>query len=250
MLTQERYQMILNLLTQKRAVTVSELTRALDASEATIRRDLNALHEMGRLNKVHGGATALSSHFSAEEADMTTKATRHTAEKLLVGRYAAQFIEDDDFIYIDAGTSTEKLIDAIGESRASFVTNGAGHAQRLARKGLKAFLLGGQFKASTEAVVGAVAIKNLQRYNFTKCFMGCNGIAPESGLTTPDAEEAMLKAEAVARSYMTYVLADHSKFGVVAPVTFAPMQKACILTDSLPDENYRSFTIIKEVEEP
>lgn len=247
MLTQERYQMILNLLAQKRAVTVSELTQALDASEATVRRDLNALHEMGRLNKVHGGATALSGNFSAVEADMTTKSGLYTMEKILIGRYAATLIEDDDFVYLDAGTSTEKLIDALGDSRASFVTNGAGHAQRLARRGLKAFLLGGQFKASTEAVVGAVAIKNLQRYNFTKCFMGANGISQEAGLTTPDAEEAMLKAEAVARTYMTYVLADHSKFNVVAPVTFAPIEKACVITDRLPDENYRSFTIIKEV---
>lgn len=55
MLTQERYQAILQILNEKNAVTVSELTHLLDTSESTIRRDLTALDEMGKLNKVFGG---------------------------------------------------------------------------------------------------------------------------------------------------------------------------------------------------
>ena len=103
MLTQERYQQILQMLARKRTVTVAELTRTLGASEATIRRDLNALHEMGRLNKVHGGATALSSPFATLEADVRTKASLNAEEKALIGRYAATLIEDDDFVYIEIG---------------------------------------------------------------------------------------------------------------------------------------------------
>lgn len=247
MLTQERYQQILNTLTLKRAVTVAELTQALGASEATIRRDLNALHEMGRLNKVHGGATALSGNFSAVEADMSTKSTLHVKEKMAIGQYAATLITDDDFVYIDAGTSTEHLVDALSESRATFVTNGVGPVQKLAAKGLKAFILGGQYKPSTEAIVGPVAMGNLQKYNFTKCFIGVTGVSLESGYTTPDADEAILKAEAVARSYMSYVLVDHSKLGVVTSVTFAPIEKACLIIDRLTDESYRSATVVKEV---
>ena len=247
MLTQERYQMILSLLNRRRAVTVAELTQELGASEATVRRDLNTLREMGKLNKVHGGATALSASFLTYDEDMAVKSVRNTEAKALLGQYAATLIQDDDFVYIDAGTTTEHLVDALGESRATFVTNGFSHAQRLARKGLKSYILGGQFKASTEAVVGAVASGNLRRYNFTKCFIGVNGISQEAGFTSPDAEEAMLKSEAVARSYMIYVLADRSKFDVVASVSFAELGKACIITDTLPDEGYRSFTVIREV---
>ena len=57
----------------------------------------------------------------------------------------------------------------------------------------------------------------------------------------------MLKSEAFGRSYMAYVLADHTKFDWVSPVSFAPIEKACIITDYLSDESYRSFTIIEEV---
>lgn len=247
MLTQERYQQILNILSSKHAVTVAELTQTLGASEATVRRDLNALHDMGRLNKVHGGATALAGNFSAVEADMNTKSTLHVHEKAAVGRYAATLISDDDFVYIDAGTSAEHLVDALEECKATFVTNGVGPAQRLAKKGMQVLILGGQYKASTEAIVGPVAMGNLQKYNFTKCFIGVNGVSLESGYSTPDADEAILKAEAMARSYLSYVLVDHSKLGVVTPVTFAPLEKACLIIDRLTDESYRSATVVKEV---
>lgn len=247
MLTQERYQLILNLLNRKRAVTVVELTEALGASEATVRRDLNTLHEMGRLNKVHGGATALSTSFLTREEDMSVKSVRNVERKALLGQYAATLIQDDDFVYIDAGSTTEYLVNALTDSRATFVTNGFSHVQKLARKGLKAYILGGRFKPVTEAVVGAVASANLRKYNFSKCFMGANGISPEVGFTTPDAEEAMLKAEVIARSYMVYVLADHSKFNLAASVTFAELSKACIITDKLEEERYRPLTVIQEV---
>ena len=59
MLSEERHSAILELLENKKAVTVSELTQILSTSESTIRRDLNTLDHLGKLNKVHGGATAI-----------------------------------------------------------------------------------------------------------------------------------------------------------------------------------------------
>ena len=78
--------------------------------------------------------------------------------------------------------------------------------------------------------------------------MGANGITVSQGFTTPDTEEGLLKAEAVNRSYMSYVLADHSKFNRVFSVTFAPVEKACIITDNLPNPEFRKHTVVKEVE--
>lgn len=248
MLTQERYDLILRLLAEKRAVTVTELTQALNTSESTIRRDLAALDAQGLLTKVHGGATALGGlTFTAAEEDMVTKAGQNVPEKEAIGQYAATLVEDDDFVYIDAGTSTAALVAALGSSRATFVTNGIDHARALSRKGLKAYILGGRFKPSTEAITGAAAVAGLRQYNFTKCFLGTNGITPEAGYTTPDAEEAALKSEAMSRAYLTYILADHSKFGKVSSITFAPLEKACVITDRAPAEGYAELTILKEV---
>ena len=91
------------------------------------------------------------------------------------------------------------MIDALGHTNAVFVTNAVSHAQRLAAKGIKVFLIGGELKSSTEAVIGAQAMKNLQEYHFTKGFFGANGITKAEGFTTPDANEALVKQTAIER---------------------------------------------------
>lgn len=83
--------------------------------------------------------------------------------------------------------------------------------------------------------------------NFTKAFLGANGISDDHGVTTPDVEEGLIKAEAVNRSYITYVLADSSKFGKISSVTFADLSQVCIVTDSVPDTKYHDKAVIKEV---
>ena len=75
MLAEERLSRIMKLLSQQRTATVQELCEALDASESTIRRDLNELDRMGKVNKVHGGATLPDSQFLADEPTMATKET-------------------------------------------------------------------------------------------------------------------------------------------------------------------------------
>ncbi|MCC8192794.1 MAG: DeoR/GlpR family DNA-binding transcription regulator [Ruminococcus sp.] len=248
MLAQERYARILDILKTKSPVTVTELTRALDTSESTIRRDLISLDEMGKLKKVHGGALAIESAFNISEDDVLTRSKLNVEEKMAIGEYAATLIKNDDFVFIDAGTTTECLIDYIASnSRATFVTNGIVHARKLVQKGLKAYVVAGQLKLATEAIVGAEGVLSMEKYNFSKCFMGSNGVSIKEGYSTPDAEEALIKRQAMNRSYMRYILADNSKFGKIHPVTFAAIEAACIITDRCDDDRYKDVTVVKEV---
>ncbi len=98
-----------------------------------------------------------------------------------------------------------------------------------------------------QAVVGVSCVEMLKNYNFTKCFLGTNGISNESGFTTHNIDEASVKRTAAQRGYVTYILADHSKFDKTAAVSFADISRACIITDHIKNESYRSLTIIKEV---
>ena len=75
-----------------------------------------------------------------------------------------------------------------------------------------------------------------------------NGIALSQGYTTPDPEEALVKSTAMDQAYVSYILADASKFGRVSAVTVAPLERGCIITDRLPDKVYAKHAIIKEVE--
>lgn len=247
MLAEQRYELILQELNISRAASVPRLCELTGASEATIRRDLNTLARQGRLNKVHGGAVMNNGEFQGEEPDLGTKALLYQEEKARIARFAASLVNDDDVVYLDAGTTTVHMVEHLKGSRALFVTNSIACAQRLLELELRSHVVGGWLKPGTGAVIGAEALDRLGRYNFTKAFLGTNGITVRQGFTTPDPEEAAVKRMAAERAYLTYVLADSSKFGKVTASAVMPLEKASIITDKLPDPSYLEHTIIEEV---
>ncbi len=247
MLTEERHRLILNELNIKKSLSLSELCSLLEASESTVRRDLNYLAERGLLVKVHGGAMSLSDRFSNVEQDIEEKSRLYNEEKTAIARFAASLIDDGDFVFIDAGTTTEKMIDFIPDKNVTFVTNAFVHAKKLAQRGFKVFLPAGEIKLITEAIVGAECVSSLQGYNFTKSFIGANGISFSAGVSTPDRNEASVKAEVIAHSRTAYILADHSKFDQITSVTFTRLNQVKMITDKLSDKKYLSIANIKEV---
>ena len=247
MLAEERLAAILELVEAGGAASVSQLCQATGASEATIRRDLLLLSRQGKLTKVHGGAVAAGGRFSSEEPDLPTKARLSVEEKEAIGRYAASLVYDDDVVFLDAGTTTLAMAGYLGDSQASFVTTSIACAKRLSGLGRQVTVVGGQLKLGTEAIIGAEALAFLERYHFTKAFLGANGITVKQGCTTPDPEEAAIKRRAADQAYMTYVLADSSKFGQTAAVTIRPLEKVCVITERIPDESFRGKGIIKEL---
>lgn len=232
MLSEQRQAMILQYLEERRSVTVAELTEFLGISESTARRDITVLDKAGKLVKVFGGAVALESHYLAQEPTVAQKSEENQEEKQRIARYAASLVGPEDFVYLDAGTTTGYMLDFLEEKDAVFVTNAVAHAQRLAAMGCRVLLVGGTLKAATEAVVGASAARMLRDYHFTKGFFGTNGVSREAGFTTPDVNEALVKRTALEQCRRAYVLVDHTKFQVVSAVTFASLEAALVLTDN------------------
>ncbi|MEE1115044.1 MAG: DeoR/GlpR family DNA-binding transcription regulator [Eubacterium sp.] len=247
MLAEERWNKILDLLEEQKTVTVPELTERLDTSEATIRRDLTGLAKRGRLKKVHGGATVIDRQYIMSDEDTDGRSRINIGEKTTIAEYAASLIGPSDFVYIDAGSTTAKLIDCITETRATYVTNSMIHAQHLSAKGCRVFIIGGQVKGITGAIVGAEALKSLERYNFSIAFLGANGVTPEQGFTTPEVEEAAVKMHALNHAKKAYILADNSKFSRIAPVSFGTIDSAVIITDRITDATYFKYKNIVEV---
>ncbi len=231
MLTEQRHEIILQLLNEQGSVTVNELKLLLKSSESTIRRDLNTLDEEGKLTKVFGGAVLKDQDFSTVELSVTQKSSVNAVEKQKIAQYAASLIQPDDFVYIDAGTTTEYMIDFLTEKGATYVTNAVTHARKLALAGFKVIQIGGELKGITEAVVGNQAILTLEKMNFNKGFFGTNGISRHRGFTTPDFNEAMVKETAFGHSHDRYVLADSSKFDEISSVTFGQFEDAVVITD-------------------
>ena len=120
---------------------------------------------------------------------------------------------------------------------------------QLAQKGCKVFLVGGLLRPETEAIIGAAALHSLQQYNFTKAFLGANGVALDAGFTTPDPEEAAVKAAVVRRAREAWFLVDDSKFACIYPAVIAELSGGAILTNHCPNPKYRQFTLVKEAAE-
>ncbi len=247
MLTEERFAKILAIVDTRGSVTVSDLMTELDASESTVRRDLVALSKNGRLSKVRGGGISNKRLFLTEDDDVVLRQSRNSGEKDRIAGYAASLIGDGDFVYIDAGTTTEHMMDHPLNQNATYVTNAVNHAKRLAQMGCTVHILGGEFKATTEAIVGEAAVLGLSKYNFTKGFFGTNGISRERGYTTPELKEGLVKKAALSNCEERYILADESKFGQISAIRFCEFEDAMILTNRIPDKEYSGYKNILEV---
>ena len=249
MLSEERHKLILEKLERESVVYLNDLVKYLNTSESTIRRDLTALDKAGLLKKGHGGATSLKEISINTTDDIgENRQSLNIDEKLKIAEYAASLIEDNDLVYIDAGTTTELMINFISNTKVVFVTNGIVHARKLIKKNCTTYILGGELKLTTEAIVGAETVNSLRKYNFTKGFFGTNGVDIDRGFTTPDVKEAMVKEEALHRSRKRFVLCDQSKFDEISSITFADIKDAKIITTNLENNRYKHQTEILEVE--
>lgn len=249
MLTEERFAKIVKIVNQEGTVTVLELAQAIGISESTIRRDLNQLDKLGRIRKVHGGATAAVLMSDGHERNMQEKYSRNIEEKRAIAAYAATLVHPNDFVFLDAGSTTEQMAEYLEENTAFYITNGITLAQKLAARGFKTMLLAGRVKASTDAVIGMEAVSSLARYHFTRGFFGTNGITVAEGFTTPDLEEAANKRAAMEHCRQCYVLADNSKFDTLSNVSFGELSKAKIITTrgNVRLKNYKQHTEVIEV---
>lgn len=237
MIAEERLSRIVNMVNERGAVSVPELMEELNASESTVRRDLQKLDRMGRLNKVHGGATRLREKYVVTDQSFDRRQTLHIKEKQAIAGYAKTLIEPDDFVFIDGGTTTMCLVDAIEETRAIYLTNSLPHAQRLLAKGCRTLLPGGEVKPATEVLVGSETVNTIRRYHFTVGFWGTNGAGLESGFTTPEFSEAAVKTISIEQTVRPYVLADPSKFDKISLITFAEFSAATVVTSKLSEED-------------
>lgn len=252
MLQDQRQAAILEEVKLKHAAKVTDLAVKLGISESTIRRDINELDQQGKLKRVFGGAIALTgvqlSGLTYGVTDVEARSRVNVELKEQIARYAAALVRDDDFVFIDAGTTTERMLDYLENKRATYVTNGLAHARKLMENGFNAYMVGGLLRISTEAAIGTLAVESLRPYNFTKSFVGANGVDLEKGFSTPDIGEAAVKTAVIKQSQRSYVLADHTKFGLVSSVTFAKLADACIITDQESSPEYTEHTEIRVAE--
>lgn len=243
MLTKQRHQLILQRLSEQKVVKLKELVDLTDSSESTIRRDLTDLEAEGYLARVHGGATLIAT--PEEEPTFEEKRDRFVNEKVAIARKAATFIEDGMSIYLDAGTTTQAMVPFLEGKNIVVVTNSLPIANKLFDLDIKTFVIGGELKRSTQALVGYNARESMMNYRVDLAFLGMNGIDLDAGYTTPDPEEALVKKTAIEMAQTSYVLADASKIGKRTFSRVATLDAAQLITSS--DASMSSIQTITKV---
>ena len=211
---EQRKQKILELLVRDQCVRVSDLCLLLRASPASIRRDLQELHQAGLLARTHGGA--VDSRTAAFEPSLAEKEDSHRAEKMAIARVAAGLIQEGDTILLDAGSTTLEIARLLRQARGvTVLTNALNIALELVPAEIEVTLTGGTLRRKTQSLVGPITENVLGGLHVDKLFLATNGLDLKKGLTTPNVGEAQSKRAMIESAREVIVVADHSKFGCV-----------------------------------
>ena len=223
MYAEERQQAIARLVNQRGRMSVNQLAREYDVTTETVRRDLSTLERMGLVRRVHGGVVPPAS-LSLIEAGLRERDQVNPERKERIARAALeQLPSSGGTILLDAGTTTSRFAGLLPpDHELTVVTHGVPIAARLAgQRQIDLRLLPGRVRRTTQAAVGADTVAALSTLRADVAFIGTNGVTPEHGLTTPDADEAATKRAMVLGARRVVVLTDTSKIGVETTHRFA-----------------------------
>lgn len=239
LLPAQRQQRILEVLKEEFTVRGTRLSEILGVSEMTVRRDLDALEQQGLVERTHGGAVFRQERVIAK-FHYNASAQTHPKEKQLIAKRAAGLIEPHDSVYIGEGVTAAQVIRYVAAGMPITVfTNNLALIGEVEDKAVDLVVLGGTYYPSTRAVAGPLTVEMIDQVHATKVFLGADGLSLSAGLTTPNLEIAMTERAMIRRTRgKVIVLADHTKFGLVAEVVISPIKNIdVIVTDRLiPDD--------------
>ncbi|NQD87982.1 DeoR/GlpR transcriptional regulator [Paenarthrobacter sp. CM16] len=245
MFAEERQQLISALVAERGRVSVTDLADRFSITTETVRRDLAALEVSGNLRRVHGGAVP-SDRLSTREESILERAVQRQVEKSRIANAALALIPEltTGSVLLDAGSTTETLADLLAQRTPSANGNDElvviTHAIPIAGKlsstqGIALQILGGRVRGLTQAAVGQSTVEAACKLRPDIAFVGANGIHATFGLSTPDPEEAAVKAAFVTSARRVVALADSSKLDAETLVQFATLKDVdTLITDSEP----------------
>ena len=227
---------VMNALEKKERLGIEESMELLHVSESTVRRLFSKMEATQDVIRVHGGvrrnpAQGSYQYFSSLGTNLEAKR--------MIGIKAADLVENDDFIFIDCGTTTvhmvQRLVERLKEGSLhgiTVVTNSLANLEILAQN-YNVMLIGGNYYTERRSFAGYFSEKFIDRFHFNKSFVGVDGFTFEEGFATSDPDFARLSAAAMKMSEHAYVLMDSSKIGKRAFMVYDKYERVHrIITDN------------------
>ncbi len=216
----------------------ADLCDLLEASEATVRRDLEWLEQEGILERTHGGAI-LSQRMTLEPG-YQQRAQVYIDEKRSIGALAASLVQKDDVVFLNSGTTTTEVLRQIrNDPSISVFSNNLWGVVELREPGFQYYLVGGEFQARSYSVAGRFANENLAQVYANRAIIGTDGISLKHGCTVPSNAEAEIVRQMIRQTKGEIILvADHSKWGVVSNFQIASIDEInTLVTDASFDQS-------------
>ncbi|MBC8159813.1 MAG: DeoR/GlpR transcriptional regulator [Roseiflexaceae bacterium] len=228
---EDRREVIMRLLNDSDRTSVVELSQKLNVSEVTVRKDLDYLEAQGVLTRVHGGA--VFSGLGRFELHFAERQQIKLQEKRRIAQAAANLIQDDMSLFLDASTTAFQIARLIKDRKQlTVVTNGLYNALELTFcPDITVMVAGGLMRSRSSSLVGGLT-QDLARLRVDIGFFGARGISAKDGMTETDLNESTLKRQMVEAARTVVGVIDSSKFGQVHLSAFAlPHEIDRVITD-------------------
>jgi DeoR family transcriptional regulator, glycerol-3-phosphate regulon repressor len=232
-LAPRRHDEILRRLALDGSVGIAELARFFDVSRETIRRDLKLLAERGQLDLVHGGAT----RFEASEPALALRSQENAEGKLAIGRASAGLMKDGMVVFLDSGTTTLAVAQALGmQQNLTVCTTSLVIALLLCHQpNVRVHMLGGEIDPAEEAATGIDALEAIGRFRVDLAFLGGGGLSPDGEVTDFTRAGAEQRSRMIMTSASSYFVLDASKFGRLTPMRVPHFDRATgVIVDKRP----------------
>jgi DeoR family ulaG and ulaABCDEF operon transcriptional repressor len=210
----ERHRIILSAVQEKPVVTVPELVDLTSSSEATIRRDIAALHVQKRLRRVRGGAEAIAppQFVGIAGRPFSVNETINTAKKRAIAREAVELCRDGEPIIINGGTTTFQMVHFLINRRMPIFTNSFPIAEHLLKHSKNTVMLsGGTIYREQNIILSPFDNDVTRNFYARRMFMGAQGLGP-LGLMEGDPLLIQAEQKLIDQADELVVLVDSSKF--------------------------------------
>ncbi|SEA28959.1 transcriptional regulator, DeoR family [Desulfuromusa kysingii] len=225
---------IINRIRQKDFVTVNELSKTLNISKETIRRDLTELARKGLVQKVHGGASLPA---VAGEGPFRERMGKNAAAKIKIAEAAAELISPGETILIDTGSTTLYFAEKLTLiPKLTVVTNSTQIAKTISSEPSysKVFLLGGEFYGDNRQTIGSIAIEQLKSFRAHHAILTIGALDTRTGIMDYSIEEAQLARAMVDQAESLTILVDSSKFNKIASFEVCNLSRITNLVCDIP----------------
>jgi DeoR/GlpR family transcriptional regulator of sugar metabolism len=233
-----RQKQMCELIAQHGECSIEDLIERFHVSGMTIRRDLQALADQGKVLRTHGGAT-MADRISFE-FEFLDRVRENQDAKKAIGAVAAEQIKDGECVMLDSGTTTLELSKHLrSRQRITVVTTSLPVAAQLQfNKNIEVLLLGGRLRASSPDLAGAITEYNLEMLRADVAFLGADAIDAHGAVYQESPELARLLSKMAASAGRVYVVADGSKLGKTAFWRYGRLTDwAALITDDSADRN-------------